>query len=213
MGNHCVNILRAKINNKNSKDIKTILKDFLTNPNLLDFDKVIEMPKDLKISMRPLEKLCEETHRSPKFLDKKIQWLETQIKEKNLKDYGYETPEDWALENWGCSCNCYDFHWDKDKNSAVFDTLEYPPLYIVAEIAKATKTSLSLFYAEPASQRFGEFTALGNGDCEHKDYVEETIPEEFHNEFPNEYPPNSPNSPNPPNPQKIKKHRQKSIEI
>lgn len=183
MQNHCVNILRLEPRNKDN--IQEVLKKFVNDANKLDFNKIIEMPKDLSTSMRFLEKVCE----NPKSTQKQIQKLEKNLKARNLEDYGYETPEDWARENWGPECNCYNFHWDMEKNSATFDTLSDPPLHIIAQIAQATKQTLLLTYAEPGEGKYGQFKANANGECEFKDFIESTIPEEFHKEFPSTYPP------------------------
>jgi hypothetical protein len=183
MRNHCVNVLRSEP--RKAKNIKTLLEPYLNSAGELDFNKVIEMPKELKTSMRPLEKACE----NPKSTEKYLRGLEEKIKEKNLSDYGYETPEDWARDNWGPEFNCYDFHLDLGKNSAVFDTLCDPPLHIIAQIAQQENTTLLLTYAEPNDRKYGQLKVNSKGECEFKDFVEETIPEDFHNEFPATYPP------------------------
>lgn len=189
MRNHCVNILRSEP--RKTKDIKKLLKPYLNSAGELDFGKVIEMPKELKTSMRPLERACE----NPKSTEKYLQGLEKKIREKNLSDYGYETPEDWARDNWGPEFNCYDFHLDREKNSAVFDTLSDPPLHVVAQIAQQEKTTMLLTYAEPGEGKYGQLRVNSKGECEFKDFIEETIPEDFHNEFPATYPPETKESP------------------
>jgi hypothetical protein len=183
MVNHCVNILRLE--KRNSKDIKLVLQPFLSDSGNLDFNKVIEMPSDLKRSMKPLEKACENPKSSIKYIKK----LESKIKSKNLEDWGFETPEDWARENWGPEFNCYNFYWDTVKNSATFDTASDPPLHIICEIAQKTKQNLVLFYAEPGDRKYGELHIDAQGNSSLKDYSEETIPKEFHKEFPDTYPP------------------------
>jgi hypothetical protein len=185
MVNHCVNILRLEKRDK--KNLKKVLKDFLNSGQELNFNKVIEMPADLRNSMRPLERACENPKSTTKYLKK----LENEIRNQNLEDWGYETPEDWARENWGPEYNCYNFHWDEDKNSAVFDTATDPPLHVIAEIAQKTKQNFLLFYAEPGEKKYGELRVDLNGECSFQSYTEKTAPEEFHNEFPKDYPPNS----------------------
>lgn len=183
MTNHCVNILRLE--QKEKLEIKKVLKDFLNSSEELTFNKVIKMPPELSRSMKSLEK----SYENPKFNEKYLKSLEKKIREKNLADWGYETPEDWARENWGPEFNCYDFHWDENKNSAVFDTVSDPPLHIVTQIALKTKKSFCLSYAEPGDGKYGQLIVDPDGNCEAKTYVEETIPEAFHNEFPSTYPP------------------------
>jgi hypothetical protein len=210
MQNHCVNILRLK--DRMSADISLIFKDFVKDSKptpkdqilgdgaSLDFQSVIPMPHDLKVSWRPLEEACED----PKQTDKQLQNLEEAIKAQNLEDYGYETPEQWSLENWGTEYNCYDFHVDWANNSLLFDTANTPPLPIVQELAKKTSHNLMLFYCEPAMGIYGEMTAFKTGEALFKDYTEETTPKSFHKEFPKDFPPSK--RPNPKK-QKTKSHK------
>jgi hypothetical protein len=187
MQNNCVNILRLEPRNQGS--IKEVLNQFLDSNYCLDFHKVIEIPKELKTSMRPLEIACEAPHGDPKTFEKKIRKLEEKIREKNLEDYGFETPEEWAQENWGTDYNCFNFYWDEEKNCALFDTTNTPALHIVAEISQKIKKTLVLFYAEPSSQQYGELKVHPSGECNFKDYTESNTPLSFHNEFPSDYPP------------------------
>jgi hypothetical protein len=208
MNNHCVNILRFK-DPKPGSNIENTFKDFLENyptdsksssdshnsihdfasrfrdQKWLNFHKIIEMPKDLRNSMRPLEKACED----PKTTAKKIKYLEKCIRARNLEDYGYETPEDWADENWGTEFNSYEYFPDKQKNSLCFDTANTPPLPVIQKLAELTKTELTLSFAEPAAGIYGQMTAYPTGECEFKDFAPDKIPKEFQNEFPNSLPP------------------------
>jgi len=209
MQNHCVNILRLQKRDSNQietilqrfikdiKDIKGSPQDYLMgignkkdkelqklHPTSLDFHSILPMPKELRESMRPLEIACED----PKKTGKEIHQMDKKIRYENLRDFGYETPEDWAQENWGTEFNCYDFHKDKIKNSLVFDTSNTPPLPVIQELAKQTGKNLVLFYAEPGAGIYGEMKAFATGETEFRDYNEENIPQSFHKEFPNNYP-------------------------
>jgi hypothetical protein len=189
MKNHCVNILRLQ--DRFAHDIETLLEKYLREDKSLDFNKVIEMPKELKESMKSLETACE----NPKIDDRKIFKLEKEIRDKNLEGYGFETPEEWADENWGTEFNCYDCHIDEEKNSLLFDTTGTPPLPVIQELAKQTKRPLLLIYAEPGEGIYGEMKVEKTGETTFKDYTEETIPPNFHKEFPSDYPPKNKTKP------------------
>lgn len=197
---NCVNILRIKPRNK--ADMKGLLKKFLDTEGSLDFNKVIEMPEDLINSAKELQ----DVYKNPKSTLKYIKSVEKRIKSENLEDYGYETAEDWARENWGSEQNCYNFNWDAGNNSVVFDTAEDPPLHIIAQLAKNTKETLLLSYADPSNNKYGQIKVKPDGECEFKGYNESNAPKEFHEEFPKTYPPDSqkPHKPQAPKVPKLK---------
>jgi hypothetical protein len=194
MINHCVNILR--LNQRNSKDFKALLskhikdakdldKDHLFRGDIcLDFHSILPMPKELRTSWRPLEVACEDPTKSDHEIDK----LEVKIREENLNDFGFESPEDWAQENWGTEFNCYDFHFDPPHNSVIFDTANTPPLQIVIELAKELGEDLKLFFIEPGAGLYGEMVASKTGETQLIQYDEENIPKEFDEEFPQNFP-------------------------
>lgn len=192
------------------KDPQNIKSDHMSEEEkFLDFQSLIPMPDDLKKSWRALEEACEDPNKTEKEIDK----LEEKIKSQNLRDYGYETPEQWAIENWGTEYNCYNYYIDKENNSLLFDTANTPPLPVVQELAKRTNQNLILFYCDPSSGIYGEMEALKTGEAIFRDYTEKTAPESFHNEFPKSFPPSKPSKPKNPNKGKDRSKNRGDLDI
>ena len=173
MPNHCTNILSLVDSNK---DIQKVLKPYVKKEKtekgevysypryFLDFEKIIPMPKGIKLtakysSMGNLTK--KRTPLQQKNWDKKIKALE----EKNIAEYGIKSWYDWSVENWGTKWNSYDGQWGyDDANCFSFLTAWSPPLPVIRELSKLCKCALRLSYLDEGSMFVGVYNVDPDGN-------------------------------------------------
>ena len=116
---------------------------------ILDFNKIIPMPKELDVALKSIDPLTEKGQ----VLQKKY--------DDNLAKFGFQSWYDWSLKNWGTKWNSYSvvFHGDQIR----MNTAWYPPGPIIQELARLIHEDIRMTYADEAYEFWGESFFYGIG--------------------------------------------------
>jgi len=170
MPNHCNNVLKLTNNPKNTaKTLKPYLSTDDTGEEMLDFNKIVPMPEELKIDATTANVKTEEGKKLKKQQDS------------NIKKYGHKDWYDWSVENWGTKWNSYSCSLAEEGIS--FDTAWSPPIPILENLAKLTKESWTLLYSEVGMDFCGKTIADETGICKEDQWSHRKSPISFRNEM------------------------------
>lgn len=158
MPNWCNNNLTVV--DRLTKTFEKTFKDYLSKDEhgdfLLDFEKVIPYPKCIKES----NQLWEFSKDDKMSADERGKLIE-EAKKKNTKECGFESWYEWCVQKWGTKWNCCDPTLTED--GITFTTAWSPPIPVIVELAKLTKTNLRLTYIEEGCGFCGELLANADG--------------------------------------------------
>jgi len=123
--------------------------DTSSSSEILDFNKIIPMPKELDVTLKSIDPLTKEGQ----VLKKKY--------DDNLTNFGFKSWYDWCLKNWGTKWNSYsvDFH----ANIIRMNTAWYPPGPVIQELARLIHEDVRMTYVDEAYEFWGESFFHGNG--------------------------------------------------
>jgi Ferredoxin-like domain in Api92-like protein len=147
MPNHCANSVYLPIED----DAREVLKPYLSldkdGEEVLDFNKIVPMPKELEAETTQYSKNEKENKR---------------IRAENLKNFGFSDWYEWRLAKWDTKWNSYWMH--TDGNCIRFSTAWSPPNKVICALAKLLNKPLRLTYADEAYMFWGEtlIDELGN---------------------------------------------------
>jgi len=116
---------------------------------ILDFNKIVPMPKELDVTLKSIDPLTEEGQ----VLQKKY--------DDNLAKFGFQSWYDWSLKNWGTKWNSYSvvFH----ANLIRMNTAWYPPGPVIQELARLIHEDIRMTYVDEAYEFWGESFFYGSG--------------------------------------------------
>lgn len=117
---------------------------------ILDFNKIIPMPKELDVTLKSIDPLTKEGQALQKKYDD------------NLASFGFQSWYDWSLKNWGTKWNSYsvEFH----ANLVQMKTAWYPPGPVIQELARLIHEDIRMTYVDEAYEFWGESFFYGNGN-------------------------------------------------
>lgn len=155
MPNHCSNNLYLESGKKISHIIKKYLDDETTTE--LDFNKIIPMPKELRVTSSPATK------------DENLK----AIYKENMEKFGHETWYSWCVENWGTKWSGYDLMLIED-SCASFNTAWAPPIPVIRRLSQLTGETFVLDYVETGMDFIGRFVCGPDGEAdEYYDHIDE----------------------------------------
>jgi hypothetical protein len=163
MPNYCTNILTL---NEPWKNLEKIIGEFLDEEKNLDFDKIVPMPKGLVNKNLP----------NPE--DKSPQAEATRKKRVTLlKKLGVKDWHQWAMIHWGTKWSPDGTHMEEPSLS--FCTAWSPPIPAIIALAKKTKTSWTLEYAEMGNNFCGRLVAGPEGPISDVNWEPREAPKSF----------------------------------
>jgi len=169
MPNHCTNILSLV---DKTKSIQKVLKPYVKKEKgdysypryFLDFEKILPMPKGIKLTAKysSMDNLTKKrTPLQQKNWEKKIKDLE----EKNVAEFGIKGWYDWSVENWGTKWNSYDGQWgEEDANCFSFLTAWSPPFPVINQLSKLCKCAFRLSYLDEGAMFVGHYAVDPDGN-------------------------------------------------
>jgi hypothetical protein len=169
MPNDCYNILKLTDDPQKTREV---IKPFLSiqdKEEIFDFNKVIKMPRSLKITSATPDLKTEEGKKLKKQQDK------------NLEKYGFKDWYDWCVSNWGTKWNSYSNTVNDDCVS--FETAWAPPLPVIIELAEKTGKDWTLLYSEPGMDFCGKLTAEKTGMHHDEQWTHRKSPKSFKKEM------------------------------
>jgi hypothetical protein len=142
-----------------ASDARRLVEKYLSEVNvasdkssaceILDFNKIVPMPKELDVALKSIDPLTEEGQ----VLQKKY--------DDNLANFGFQSWYDWSLKNWGTKWNSYSvvFH----ANQIRMNTAWHPPGPVIQELARLIHEDIRMTYVDEAYEFWGEAFFYGNG--------------------------------------------------
>ena len=187
MPNNVTNRLEINADNEKLQEIMNFLKgepDEVGTPCYIDFNKIIPMPKELKIEASSsgdngsqyILAMERKPYNTPEDLES-IKWIENLPEERrkqaiqlgelylsNQKQYGYSTWYEWSINTWGTKWNAYNQKFE-EPNILWFDTAWNSVTSLIGKLSeKFPNVEFSYAYAhEYLGSNNGKGTAK-NGD-------------------------------------------------
>jgi hypothetical protein len=141
--------------------------------DLFDFNKIIPMPKELRIVASPVMIVSQkEYNKAAKELEASKDKgyilaslpLTIKMQKDYLKRFGSDNWYDWACKNWGTKWGAYDCSWNKQTLS--FYTAWSPPMPVIEALSKMfPKATFVLQYADEGCGFCGTAT-FKDGKCD-----------------------------------------------
>ena len=136
-------------------DARKLVKKYLSKKTdegvILDFEKIIPMPKALAIVDQSIDLKTEKGRElQSEYTANKALW-------------GFATWYDWRIINWGTKWNSYSVEFDGD--TIRLQTAYTPPIPVIEKLAKLIKKNIRMTYRDEFFNFWGETFFYANGDA------------------------------------------------
>lgn len=127
---------------------KYCVKDEITGDKVLDFEKIVPIPKDI---------------------------YRGNIGPKEEQLYGKNTWYWWCVEHWGTKWNAFEGHVEPDDKSIIFNTAWAFAKNVVAKLAELTHQETEAMYAdENLGNNTGRFVFFSDGTVSGEPFVDDS---------------------------------------